>query len=141
MAVDVRIRGGDCFSFANVSDQGALIVAPVSFDETAFNSLDATGTAFNFYSPTVGRQFIITGLLAFANKDVSDASDTIIEIYEASSTTATAVDKTLFKFGMGKLTVLPLVPLNLLVAEGKFINAKTDDDVIFMTIMGYFVCV
>lgn len=137
--IEVRLRGGDGLAFANATRQGALIVSPASFDDTKFQEMSSTGVAFNFYVPATHKQFVITGLLAFANKDVNDASDTIIEVYEASSATSTTADKTLIKFGMGKLTVLPMPALNLLVAEGKFVNAKTDDAIIFMTIMGYFV--
>ena len=32
-----------------------------------------------------------------------------------------------------------LFPLNILVAPGKYVNAKTTDDDIHMTIMGYYI--
>lgn len=114
-------------------------MAPLSYDETVFNVLDVAGTASNFYSPKSQKQFVITGVLAFADKDVSDASDTVIVVYEASDTTTATVDKVLLQFGMGKLTSLAILPLHLLVNAGKFVNAKTGDDDIHMTIMGYFI--
>ncbi len=124
---------------ATVSATGALSVAPAKYDETATNTMSSSGTAFNFFSPSSAQQFVVTGLLAFATKDVSDASDTIIIIYEADSSTSTTADKTLLEFGMGKLTNLPLVPLNILVNEGVYVNAKTDDATINMTLLGYFI--
>jgi len=137
-AIDVRIRSGDCVTFAKVSPQGALAVSAVAFDDTAVNSMAVANQAFNFYSPRPHFNFVITGILVFANKDVGDASSTVIEIYEATSTTDTVVARALLTFGMGKLTSLPIVPLNLLVNEGFFVNAKADDAIIVMTIMGYF---
>lgn len=114
-------------------------MAPLSYDETVFNDMDVADQAYNFYSPRSRKQFVITGALVFADKDINDATDTIIVIYEAESTTSTTVDKVLLQFGMGKLTVLPILPLHLLVNAGKFINAKTGDDDIHMTIFGYYI--
>ena len=45
----------------------------------------------------------------------------------------------ILQFGMARLSVLPLVPLNLVIAEGAYLNAKTDDNTINMTIFGYYV--
>ena len=124
---------------AKVTGSNELVVAPLSYDETSFNTLDTVDTAYNFFEPLPNKQFVITGILVFADKDVLDSSDTIIIIYEASDKTTTTVDKTLLQFGMGKLTSLPIVPLHLLVTPGKWISAKTGDDDIHMTIMGYFI--
>jgi len=122
-----------------VTQAGQLVVAPISYDESSFNTLDATATAYNFYVPKVGQQFIITAVLAFADKDVADNTDTIVTVYEATAPDTATESKVLFQFGMGKLTVLSLTPLNLLINEGVYINAKTGDDDIHMTIMGYYI--
>lgn len=124
---------------ATVSSTGALSVAPANYDETASQTMSSTATAFNFFEPNPSQQFVITGLLAFATKDVSDASDTIITVYEADQSTEITSTKDLMVFGMGKLTNLQLVPLNLLVNAGVYVNGKTDDATINMTLMGYFV--
>ena len=97
------------------------------------------GVTYNFYPPKAGHQFVIKGAIAFADKDVSDASDTVIIIYEAGDAATTTVDKTLLQFGMGKLTTLPMLPLDILVNEGKFVNAKTGDDDIHLNILGYYI--
>lgn len=124
---------------AKVTKSGELVVAPLHYSETVFNILDAIDTAYHFYPPRPRQQFVITGVVVFADKDVSDASDTVIVIYEADSTTSTTVDKVLIQFGMGKLTSLPLLGLNSLVNKGKFVNAKTGDDDIHMSILGYYI--
>lgn len=124
---------------AKVSAAGQLAVGPLFYDETEFNTLDVAGTAYNFYSPKAGQQFVITGILAFGDKDLSDADDTVIVVYEAGTAETATVDKILLQFGMPKLSLLPALPLNILVNEGKFVNAKTGDDDIHMTIMGYYI--
>jgi len=47
--------------------------------------------------------------------------------------------KTLFQLAMVEGDLVVLTPLNIQVAEGAYINAKTTDDDIHMTIMGYYV--
>ncbi len=124
---------------ATVSETGALSVGPIRYDETSNNTMAVDNQVYNFYSPSSFEQFVITGILAFASKDVNNASDTIIEVYEADSSSSATVDKALLTFGMGSLTNLTLTPLNLLVTEGTYINARTDDNTVNMTIMGYFI--
>lgn len=134
LPVDITFNGRT----ANVTLSGQLVVGALAYDETSFNELAEVNTAYNFYKPKSQHAFIITRLLAFADKDINDASDTVVVVYEASAENTATVDKTLLQFGMGKLTVLPL-QLNLFVNEGKYLNAKTGDDDIHLTIMGYYV--
>jgi hypothetical protein len=138
--LDVQIKDGTGTKRkAKVTEFGQLVVAPVSYDESKFNTLDAVDTAYNFFIPKNGSNFIITGLMVYADKDVNDATDTIVTVYEASAADSATVDKTLMQFGMGKLTTLSVTPLNLKVTSGKWVNAKTGDDDIHMTIFGYYV--
>ncbi|MCH8748170.1 hypothetical protein IH781_00310 [Patescibacteria group bacterium] len=122
---------------ATVSSSGALSVGPAQFDETASQTMAVDDQAYNFFNPSPNDKFVITGVLAFAARDISDSSDTIITIYEADESNSTTVDKTLLAFGMGRLTNLQLVPLNLLVNDGVYINAKTTDNTVTMTLLGY----
>jgi len=124
---------------AKWNELAQLETASGGFDLGNFKSLNATGTAFNFYTPIPGHQFIITGLFAFATKDVSDASATNIVIYEGTTPTTITVSRIVRQFGMGKLTVASQVGLRLLVSEGVFLNAKTDDDTIDLNIDGHFI--
>jgi hypothetical protein len=139
MAVPFNIEGSSNGNRARVSRNGELIVSPLSHDDTSFQNMVLIDTAYNFYTPESGKEFIITSLIVFADKSISDTSPTIIEVYEASQPDTTTVDKTLLQFGMAKLSTLPIVPLRLKVNAGKYINAKTDDNNVLMTIMGYHV--
>jgi len=122
-----------------VTAAGQIITAPFGYDETVFNTLDATGTAYHYYGPKAGFQFVITGVIAYATKDVNDSTSTVISIFEAVSTASISATKTLMSFGLGKNAVLPLLPLNIIVTEGVYLNATTDDDDILLTVMGYYV--
>ncbi|KKL60113.1 hypothetical protein LCGC14_2208560 [marine sediment metagenome] len=116
-----------------------LVTAPFAYDETQFNELGTADAAVNFYKPKVGKQFVITGIIAAGNLSIAANALATVVVYEGSSTTDTSADKTLIQFGITRLQTEPLLSLNILVNEGKFINAKTDDDDVFLTIMGYYI--
>lgn len=124
---------------ARVTRQGELVVAPYSFNETQFNELGTAGAAVNFYKPKAGQQFIVTGVIAAGNLSIAANALATVVVYEGSATDDTSADKTLIQFGVTRLQTLILPLLNILVAEGKFINAKTDDDDVFLTVMGYYI--
>ncbi len=134
--IDGRGGTGD---HAKVSSIGQLITAPFAYSLSQFNELAEDNTAYNFYPPIAGKQFVITGIRARADRDVSTTVDAIVIVYEASSLTSTTVDKTLHQEALVRGEAVPLLPLNSLVNPGKFINAKTTDDDIHMTIWGYYI--
>ncbi len=115
------------------------MVAPLHYDETSFKELDPANAGFNFYEPLPGKQFVITAVLLRADKDVSNVSDATVVIYEADSTDSITVDKTLIQFAVVRDVIITSTPLRILVAEGKFINGKTTDAGIHMTVTGYYI--
>jgi len=119
-----------------VTEYNQLVTAPAKFSESVFNKLDVINTAYNFTSPSSGERDIITDIILYANKNVG-AGDATVEIYEADGPTSTDVSKSVLKLEMLKQTSVVLTGLNLITTEGKWLNAKTDDDDIFLTIMTY----
>jgi len=122
---------------ARVTNAGELVVAPFTYDETEFRELAVDDTAYNFYEPKPDHQFVITGFNMKADRDVSQTVDAVVIIYESTSTSETTVSKILFQEAMvrGERTSLTT---HILVNSGVWINAKTSDDDIHMTIMGYY---
>ncbi len=141
MTLPVEIQGQEDSTITNakVTRSGELVVSSLKYDETQFNELGTVDAAVNFYKPRVGQQFVVTGVIAAGNLSIAANALATVIVYEASTESATVVDKTLIQFGVTRLQTLPLVPLNILANEGKFINAKTDDDDVFLTVMGYYV--
>ena len=138
MATPVHIKGGAGDWGAKVTSLGQLVVAPLAYDETVFKELAEKNTAYNFYKPKSGQQFVITLIRAKADRQVSNTDDADVVIYEASSDSETTVDKVLHQEAMIRGEDVTL-PMNLLVAAGKFVNAKTTDDDIHMAVMGYYI--
>lgn len=122
---------------AKVSGIGQLIVAPYDFSSPSVQKLEVAGTAYNFVSPITGFIIIVTGLILYANKNVG-VNDATVDIYEASAIDSTVIDKSIFQTEMLKQTPLALTGLNLKVSEGKWLNGKTDDDDVFVTVLYYY---
>lgn len=124
---------------AGVTSIGQLIVASFAYDDTVFIELAEPDTAYSFYRPLAGQQFVITGIRAKADRQVSPVTDAEVIIYEAGAADTLTVDKVLHEDALVAGEDVTLLPLNLLVNEGKFVNAKTSDDDIHMTIFGYYI--
>ena len=85
---------------AKVTPSGELVVAPLAYSDSQFNELGANDTAFNFYGPKPNQQLVITGIRARADRDVATATDAIVIIYEADSSSSLTVDKVLHQENM-----------------------------------------
>ena len=123
---------------AGVSTHGQLTVGPFAHDDAKFIKFDIPDIAFNFVIPMDRHCFVITGILLKADKQVSNTVDATVVIYEAEEPDTTDVDRILFQFSVVSGDIIPFVALNLAVTVGKFINGKTDDANIHVTLMGYF---
>ena len=140
MSTPVRITGGnDAGQVAHVTALGQIVVAPLAYDDVVFQELATANVAFNFFGPKSGMRFVITGIRLRADRDVSVTIDATVIIYEASSATATTVDKVIFEENMVRGESVSMLPLNILATEGVWINGKTTDDDIFCMVMGYYV--
>jgi hypothetical protein len=95
-------------------------------------------TPVSFFAPQQGKRFIITDILLYANKNVG-VGDATVTIYESSDGPATATqDKILMQTEMLKQTHRDMIGLNLATQEGHWLNGVTNDDDVFVTIMGYY---
>ncbi len=133
------VDGGGSGRGACVTEFGELVTSPIQHNDTKFNELAETNTAYNFYEPKAGQRFVISGCYFRADRQVSSTVDAIVVIYEADDAETTTVDKTLIQFAVVRGDSVDASNLNILVNSGKFVSAKTTDDDIHMTITGYYV--
>lgn len=117
--------------------KGGTIPVSGLFDEIEFNELATANQAYNYYQPLAGSRFILTGVVATADKDVT--ADATVIIYEASNPESTTVDKILFQFVLLKNQQLVIPNFQIAVTPDVWINGKTDDDDIHMSLVGHFV--
>ena len=141
MSTPIHIIDGSrgCRTKVRVTSIGQLVVSNYAYDLTKFNELAEPDTAYNFYKPRAGQQFVITGIRAKADRQVSTTVDAEVIIYEANSNDTITAMKILHEEAMVRGESVTLLPSNILVSQGSFVNAKTTDDDIFMTIMGYYI--
>lgn len=135
MAIPVRLFGGTNEVF--VTQIGQLTTAPFAYDLVVSKTITAVNTAVNFYPPVVGKQFVVTGILLNADRQVSQ--EVVVDIYGATSITELTIGSGFMHVEMLKNSSRDVVGLNVLATEGIFINAKADDNDIFVTIMGYYI--
>ena len=121
---------------ARVSEFGQLAVAPLAYSKPAFQKLEIINTAYTFIAPEEGHQIVITDIILTANRTVG-ANDATVDVYEAESPTTTIITQPIIELEMIKQSSLGLTGLNLLVPPGLWVNAKTDDNDVFVTIMYY----
>lgn len=117
--------------------KGGTIPVSGLFDEIEFKELATANQAYNYYQPLAGSRFILTGVVATADKDVT--ADATVIIYEASNPESTTVDKILFQFVLLKNQQLVIPNFQIAVTPDVWINGKTDDDDIHMSLVGHFV--
>ncbi len=135
MPIPVEISDGAIK--AQITKSGELVTAPLAFDETKYNAMNVDNTAFNFALPIAGKQFIMTGFVAVSDK--SPTADAIVTIYEAAAIDTVTELKVLIKFAMTKNSVIAPTPLRVIVNNGVWVNAKTDDSTIHLTLFGYLI--
>jgi len=122
---------------AKVSKHGQLIVAPLQFSTPVTDSLITINTAFNFIVPVQRKCIVITDILASADKNVSNVDPANVEIYTATAVDTTTVTKAIVSPQVLRAGNVSLTGLNLLIEDGVWVNAKTDDNNILLTIMFY----
>lgn len=137
--VEVTIKGAQFGNSVKVSKNGELVVGPLDFSTPIFKSLNVDNQAFNFFKPRAGFKFVLTDVIADADRNIG-VNGVAVDIYEADAEDSTTIDDQILKFDMLKNTDKVLTSLNFITTdEGKFINAKSDDSNILLTISGFFV--
>jgi hypothetical protein len=136
VSVPTVIQDAGSGNRATVTRFGQLVVAPVDYSVPVAQTLDLVNTAYNFVEPSQGQNIVITDIILTANKNVG-VNDATVTLYEASDVNVTVSDKDILNLEMIKQSNIVMTGLNMIVSEGKFVNAKTDDNDIFVTIMYY----
>jgi hypothetical protein len=138
MAVNFTLQNGrGTGSLARVNAFGELAVGPPEYDSVSSVTLGVVNTAYNMIDLRSDAYTIITGMVLTANKNVS-ANDATISIYSnIIGSTDRTVERQLFTTELASKNALVLLPMRILVEPSRWINAETDDDDVFVTMMYY----
>lgn len=117
----------------------ALAVGPADFSR-AFNALlDVDDVPVNIIPARSNESFCVTGIMLTGNKDISTVVDAVVTVYEAiDETTATSTNDILI-VPIARSSQTILNGLSLIADDGKYINAVTTDDDVFVTILGFYI--
>ena len=136
MSVPAVIKDSETGNEATVTKYGQLIVGPIDYSSPVAKTLSVVDTAYNFIEPVSGKSIVITDIILTANKNVG-VNDATIIIYQSDDSLSLISSNDILNLEMIKQTNLVLTGLNMIVPEGLFVNAKTDDNDIFITLMYY----
>lgn len=120
-----------------VSSNGELVVAPLESNASQHHKMDTINTAYNFAPIIAGRSMILQNILVYGNKNVG-VNDATVTIYTADSPTSTTPIDIILEFEVPEKQARDIIGLNLEISEGLHLNAKTDDNDVFLTMMGYY---
>ena len=123
---------------AQVTTRNQLVVSSIDFSVFYPVVLSVINTGFEIVPPIAGKIFIITTIEMYADKSVG-ASDASVQIYESDDTAVTTVVNSVFNTEVPKVNDRVLTGLNIQVSAGKFLNAKTNDNNIYLNVAGYYV--
>ena len=138
MSLNIEIKGEGSSNRAKVTKLGQVVTAPLEFSKTYYNSLATINTAFNFMVPKTRQNIVITDIIISGDRNVGTGGS-LVEIYCADSATELTVEEEILTVPVAKNASLPLTGLNLVIPSGFWINAKCDDNIVYITIMGYYV--
>ncbi len=137
MASPVNIKDNDSGTTAKVTKFGQLVVAPIQFSTPVAINLNVIDTAFNFVQPKQNNSIVITDIIVSTDNTVSNVTPAEIEIYSALTAETTTIDAGIVSPRLVRAGNIALNGLNLIIPEGKFINGKTNDINVLITIMFY----
>ena len=137
-ALPVRLMASGSQQVA-VNEAGEILVSDGPYDLAEFQELDIINTAYNFYGPSGREQFVISGFLMYGDKQVSTSTNATVIIYESDQPDSTTEDRVLVQVEVGQNQSIPFPNIRILCNKGVYINGKTDDDDVHMTIFGHYV--
>ena len=137
MAAPCNIIDSNSGHKAKVTKWGQLIVAPLQYSEPETVEMDVVDTAFNFIIPASNQSIVITDIIVSADKNVSATTPAEVEVYTAGAPDSIDVIKSILQPRLTRSTNLPVTGLNLLIGEGVWVNGKTNDIGVLLTIMFY----
>ena len=133
----VEIKDSHSGRTARVTQFGQLVTAPLAYSKPVQKVLDTPNTAFNFVEPSAGNFIVITDILVYASKSVSNTTPADIQIFQSDEIDSLTVVEGIARPQLIAGSNSELIGLNLIVSPGRWVNATTDDATVQITIMFY----
>jgi len=138
MTLGVEIKDQDSDIRARVTKYGQLVTAPLSFSVPTSNNMVLINTPYNFIEPQPGQSIIITNVIVSADKNVSNTDPANVVVYQSDGVNSLTNLGTLVQPQLLRGENLNFL-MNLIVGEGVWVNATTNDDAILLFLYYYYV--
>lgn len=135
MTAPVRIVDPLTGIAAKVTDFGQLVTSPIDYSISSQVAAAVADLPYNMVGPENGRSIIVTAIILTANKNVG-VNDATVTLYSASTGDATTGENIL-QFELERNGKLVLTGLNLKIKSGLFLNVKTNDPTVYITVLYY----
>ena len=137
--INIKIKDSDSGDTGRVTPRGQVVVAPLEYSKFYLGATASNNVAVNIVGPKTGRLFVIDSIVLSADRSIG-ATGVIIDIFESTTgPTGATVDVQIIQQEMIKQSALAIPDLNILVAEGSWVNLKSDDVIVRCNISGYYV--
>ena len=136
MAAFVQIRDPKTSQTARVSEFGQLITSPIAYTTPVAKVLTVDDAPVNFVEPESQHQIVVTDIILSADKNVG-VNGASVQVYASDSINGGNIIGGILDIEMLRSTSRDLIGLNFIVKKGLWLNAKTDDNNIQITI-GYY---
>jgi hypothetical protein len=137
MTTEIGIKDSKTGQVARVTKFGQLVVAPIAYSAPVSRNLNVVDQAFNFLAPESGQSIVITDIIISGDKAISPTDPAEVEIYQAEAVDSLIASPSILSPRPGRGENIPLNGMNLLIPAGKWVNAKTNDNNVLITIMFY----
>jgi hypothetical protein len=139
MSTPVNITGPGREQVAKIVTGNALAVGPPSPSDTFNATLDVDNVAVEVVPGLANQSFCVTGLLVTGNKSISTTVDAIVTIFQATADDLTVSVKDMLVVPIARSSQTLATGILLEVPAGRFLMAKTTDDDVLVTILGFYV--
>ncbi len=136
--IPVELKDSKSDNRATITERGQVVVAPIDFSVPIEISLILDNVPVNIIEPQVNRQFIITEIIASADRNVG-VNGSILEIYETDAIDSSTPTRDIVTLEIAKSAIVPITGLNWITNPAVWINAVMDDNNVTLTLSGYFV--
>lgn len=137
---DVTLYDDKSQTAAQISENGELVVAPISYSTAYYQSVDVAATPFLIVPAQTSKKFIINSILLASSKTFGSATTAeTVTIYESSPADLTANLKTIVQVDLLKNDRLIATALNLSSSTSVSLVAIATDTNVDVTLGGYYV--
>lgn len=120
-----------------VNGNGELVVGRVGQVQMHSVDLAVDDQVYNMLKPIPGLQAVIASVSFSGNRSIG-ANDSIVELYEAESALSAVKTATLIQIEVAKNQLVPFANLDVSVRGDRFLNARCNDNKVFVVFGVYF---